>query len=92
MNRDLSGRSFRGISAKKSFSRIKHSQVSAIRAARTVPYDSPDMTGRLAIEVALYGVASGWFDIRDVENHIGMISWFVGLEPPEYPVSSEETV
>lgn len=62
------------------------------RAARTVPYDSPDMTGRLAIEVAMYVVASGWFDIRDVENHIGMISWFVGLEPPEYPVSSEETV
>lgn len=40
----------------------------------------------------MYVVASGWFDIRDVENHIGMISWFVGLEPPEYPVSSEETV
>lgn len=65
---------------------------SAFRAARTAPYDSPDTTGKLAIEVAMYGVANGWFDIRDVENHIGMISWFVGLEPPEYPVSSEETV
>lgn len=74
------------------FDRTRHSEVSAFRALRTAPYDSPDTTGKLAIEVAMYGVASGWFDIRDVENHIGRISWFLGVDPPEYPVSPEETV
>lgn len=76
----------------KSFDRAKHSEVSAFRAMRTAPYDSPDTTGKLAIEVAMYGTANGWFDIRDVESHIGRISWFIGVEPPEYPVTSEEAV
>lgn len=42
----------------------------AFRSLRTAGFDSPDTTGKLAIEVAMYGVWQGRFDINDVERHI----------------------
>jgi len=43
---------------------------SAFRSLRTAAFDSPDTRGKLAVEVAMYGVWQGRFDINDVERHI----------------------
>ncbi|OZI62096.1 ATPase, T2SS/T4P/T4SS family [Bordetella genomosp. 11] len=53
------------------------------RAARTTPFDDPDMTGKNAMECAVYKMSLGMIDPRDIEPHFVTFSSLDGKDRSE---------